>query len=223
MADQIFTQEELDAAVRSGEVQPNLPPPGAARREVLAQRKDALEQAAEERFAEVGAIPREAFKEDRDIQRDIRKSFMDLDLQPPGVYKLKWVNFRSQEGYHVWEAKAEGWKVVTPAMVGDCDQDLLKEDNTFRVGDTIAMCIRLDHFIRLEKERENRRLRAQFGYETEIVELADEHPDAFKVHTEENGDPRVFDRIRKQAARKSALRTIGNRMKKGTIPGVPIR
>jgi hypothetical protein len=217
--DILFTAEELNARVGSGEIKPNLPPPGHKREEVLAQRKDELAQKAEELSQNVGAIDPSVFEEDHDIQRDIRKGFLDVDVGPQ--FMIKWVNFVNQHSSAVWKAKAEGWKVVTADMVKDADSDLIREDNTLRVGDVICMYIRKDKHLLLQRKAETRALKRQFGLEAELNDIARKHPKALKVHNATEG--KYSDTIEKRAARRTAMQHLGNQMKKGTIPGVPIR
>lgn len=201
--------------------QPDLPPAGDARRDELAKRTDQLEQKAETEFADRGTIDPSVLEPDHDLQGMIRRNFLDVDLGP--AYKVKWVNFVSQHGNMVWQAKAEGWEVVTVDMVNAADRDLVKEDNTLRVGDVICMRMRIDRYHLMEQQAEQRRLAQQFSVENEVIEIAAKHPKALKVHSDLTGVNPYADQMQKRAARKTALNHIGNRMKKGTIPGVPIK
>lgn len=219
MNDILFTAEELDARVRSGEISPNLPPPGSQRREILAQRADALAQKVEEISEDRGVIPESAFVEDREIQNSIRKGFLDVDIGP--LYVTKWVNYVNQHSYMVWAAKGEGWKVVTPDMVKDADRDLIKEDNTLRVGDVICMYIRKDQHLLLERKREQVNLKRQYGIESELSDLAAKNPRALKIHNATEG--KYSDTIQKRAARRTAIQHLGNQMKRGPVPGIPIK
>ena len=216
-----YTPQELESAIRSGEVDPNLPPAGYQRREVLAERQDSLAQAAEEASQDMGTINPALFEEDRDIQREIRRGFLDLDIGE--LYIVKWVNFVNQHGNAVWAAKYEGWRVVTADMVRDLDRDLVREDNTLRVGDVIAMFIRKDQHLLLERKRAEKQAIIQHGAEVELIDLANKHPNALKVHSDLTGGNPYGDRMAKRAAQQTAMRHLGNKMKQGTIPGVPIK
>lgn len=228
MPDQTFPEPEFVTAQRAEQIQPDLPPAGYKRDEELARRTDILEEKAEKQFADRGAIPESAFEPEREIQYDIRRGFMDIRLKQAQIYKVKWVNFRAQQGNQVWAAKAEGWRIVTPEMVEELDRDLVREDNTLRVGDVVAMYMRLDYFVQLEQERERRRLKALYGVnDAELEELAKKNPKVFKIlhageETTTEAGQRAFNQIEKQAVRKTAQRMLGERMKRGTIPGVPI-
>lgn len=226
MTDQLYTEEELAqaAAIANPQQQapePNLPPPGAARRDELARRTDDLQQAAEELTPESGKIDPKVFEPDRDLQRAIRRNYLDLDIGPQ--YVVKWVNFHSQHSKAVWEAKADGWQVVTASMLKPEDQALAVEDNTVRVGDVIAMFIRKDIHLMLEQEAEERRLRQQYVVESELSEIASKHPKALKVHSDLTGSNPYAEQMQKRAAQKTALNHLGNQMKKGPLPGVPIK
>jgi hypothetical protein len=216
-----YTPQELENAIRSGEIDPNLPPAGHKRNEVLAERKDNLEEAAETVSADMGSIPQSVFEEDRDLQRDIRKGFLDLDIGDQ--YVVKWVNFVSQHSHAVWAAKSEGWKVVNSAMLKAVDHDLVREDNTIRVGDVIAMYIRKDHHLQIEMTRRKKQIAVQYGAEAELNHLAGKHPNALKVHSDLTGGNKYQDQIQRRAARRTAMQHIGNKMKSGTVPGVPLK
>ena len=220
MSDQIFTEEELQQAVSTGKVDPNLPPPGAERRNVLAERQDALEEQAEIAFENVEAMDPKVLEPDREIQYEIENDFMKINIGP--AYVVKWV-YTGQNSQKVWQAKAEGWQIISPDMLVDkVDRMLVKEDNTLRVGDVVAMYIRKDKHFLLEQKRKMRQLRQQFGAEAELHELAGKNPKALKVRNFDEDNPHAS-QIQARAARKTAMRHLGNKMKQGTIPGVPIK
>lgn len=229
----LFTDEELKVAEqpnivdsnRAAQIEPNLPPPGAARREELSRRSDALAEAAETQAPETGAIPESAFEVDREIRDDIEKDYMNIGANNP-LYKTKWVNYVNVNGQMVWKAKAEGWQVATPDIFPE-GRDLAKADNTIRVGDVLLMYIRIDYYEKLRQAEEERRLRQQYGLESNVRELADKYPNVFKnVSTDENPtlDPRTQEIIdRRRGAQKAAINAIGNQMKSpGGVPGIPL-
>ena len=211
----------------------DLPPAGAVRREVLAERTDLLEQAGEEQFADRGAIPHDSPvlrpEENREIQQHIHKSHLDIGADHPFL-KTKWVNWKNQEGQMIWQAKSDGWNVATIKEFPEA-KGLQKEDGTIRVADVLLMCIRLDAFLQLINREAQKRIRQQYGIESDIHQLAAKYPDVFKnVHTELSGGvPEDIMNVvesratRRSAAHRVAAKTLGNQMKTGTIPGVPIR
>lgn len=217
----VFSQSEIDAALQSGQLAPNLPPAGYKRDEVLAERKDALEQQAEIRAEGRGTINPKVFEEDREIQHAVRRGFLDVDVGP--IYIIKWVNYVSQHGHAVWEAKAEGWSVVTASMVKDVDRDLVREDGSLRVGDTICMCMRKDDHMLMERQRAERQSRIQHGFVGELHDIAKGNEHAFKILDGiENQNPH-WQTMEKRAAARTALRTLGGKMKTGPVPGIPIK
>jgi mannose-6-phosphate isomerase-like protein (cupin superfamily) len=180
-----------------------------------------LEEAIETETPDSGSINPAVFEEDQDIQYDISRNFLDVDLGP--AYIVKWVNFASQNGTAVWKAKYEGWRVVSGSMVKDIDRDLVKEDNTLRVGDTICMYMRKDHHLQLMQKQEQIRLRQQYGAEAELIELAEKNPKALKVHgTLDQQNPHLS-QTQQKAAQKTALSALNKHIKQGTVPGVPVR
>ena len=225
-----------DGEIADGAANPEsaLPPAGHERREELKRRTDDLEQQADEKYADVGKIPEDALAPDREIQSHIRKSHLEIGTDHPYL-KTKWVNYVNQNGSMVWQAKSEGWSVASVVEFPEA-ADLKREDGTIRVGDVLLMCIRIDQYLLNEKRAEAKRLRQQYGVEAEIHDLAAnvnraEGKEVFgQISTPEvtgvNED--LLNTIeqrasRQQSARRTALRHIGNKMKGGTLPGVPIR
>ena len=221
MADQIFTNEEL-AAAAGVSPEPNLPPPGQQRREELARRKDALEEQAEKKYADAGRIDPKVLEPDRELQSQIRNNYLEIDIGP--AFMVKWVNYVSQNGSAVWQAKIDGWQVVTADMLVDkIDFGLVKEDNTLRVGDVLAMFIRKDQHLLLERKRAEKQLRQQYGAESELHEIVGKHSKALQIR-DTTTDPNLMNRIKQRAAASQvAVNHLGNKLKQGTIPGVPIK
>ena len=211
-----------------------LPPAGHARDEELKRRTDNLEEQAAEQYANVGSISQKSLEPDREIRAAIARSYLEIGINHPFL-KVKWVNYISNHGSMVWSAKADGWQIATVQDFPEA-RELVREDNTIRVGDVMLMAIRMDRHLQIEEREKNKRLRQQFGVEAEIHDLADkvnrkEGREVFKnINTPEiNGmDDKLMGTIEQRAARHSAakrtaLKHLGNRMKQGVIPGVPIR
>lgn len=210
--------------------EPNLPPAGHERREELKRRDDNLTQQAEEQSVDRGTIPEDVLQPDHNIQNEMRRSYLDVGSNHP-LYKTKWVNYVNTNGQMVWQAKAEGWAVATAKVFPEA-ADMQKEDGSIRVGDVMLMFIRHDEHFRIEQREANKRLRQQYGVEATIHDIAEKHPDVFKnVHTPEitgNMPEGTMKEVERRAAVRNAARGVaaqhlGNRMKKGTIPGVPIK
>lgn len=208
----------------------NLPPAGDARTEELKKREDNLEEQAEAKYVDAGAIPKHMLEPDYDIQSDIRKSYLDIGTNHP-LYVTKWVNYVNQNGMMVWQAKADGWIVATAKEFTEA-VDMQKADGTIRVGDVLLMFIRKDDHLHLVKREDAKRIRQQYGVEAEIHDLAErtnrrEGREVFsKVETPEItggvSDGRM-ETIQKRAAVNTAARHVGNLMKKGPLPGAPIK
>ena len=207
----------------------NLPPVGHERREELLKRDDALAEQGETQYADRGTIPADVLQPDHNVQNVIRRSHLDIGSEHP-LYKTKWVNYVNMNGQMVWQAKADGWAVASGKEFPEAD-DMAKVDGSIRIGDVILMFIRHDEHFHLEQREATKRLRQQYGVEAEIHDLAAKHGNVFKnVHTPEitGGMPDgLLKTVEARAARRSsavstAARHLGNKMKTGTIPGVPI-
>jgi len=241
----LYTDEELKAAEaarivnpqQAATIDPNLPPPGAARQEELSRRTDQLAEAAESQSVEVGKIPESALAPDREIRRDISRGYMEVGINHP-IYKFKWVNYASLNGQMVWQAKSQKWKIANldtfreipySDQANDIEmvQDMLRADNTIRVGDVLLMHIRIDQYEQNRQAEQEKIRRQQFGYESDVYDLAEKYPTVFKnVSTDENPtlDPRTQQLIdRRRGAGKAALNAIGEQMKRpGGVPGIPL-
>lgn len=225
MAENFLTQADLqnsDVLQQAADAVKQLDPNERARiQDNLAEKADKMNQ-------DGGRIPEKFLQPDREIQDAIRKDYMSVGDNHPYL-KTGWVNYVNINGQMVFKKKAEGWQVATVKDFPEA-KDLQREDGTIRIGDTILMCIRLDLWLQLNKKEEDRRVRQQFGIETEIIELGNKNSKFFKVYTEGTGGlpAEVEARIKNRAtmagaARSVAATALGNRMKKGIIPGVPIK
>lgn len=213
----------------------NLPPAGHERTEELKKRTDRLEEQAEEKYADVGSMPKAMLEPDHNIQSDIRKSYLDIGTDHP-LYVTKWVNYVNQNGMMVWQAKADGWMVATAKEFPEA-ADMQKSDGTVRVGDVLLMFIRKDDHFRLQQREATKRLRQQYGVEADIHALAEatnrrEGKEVFaKVETPAvtgGVSGKTLETLQQRAtmhkaAVNTAARHVGNLMKKGPIPGVPIK
>jgi len=237
---------KTDAFTLPGEVREvvegsNLPPAGYKRDEELAKRHDDLQEAAELKADEneVGAIPNnhDAFnpERNREIQHAIHKHYLDIGTDSL-QYKTKWVNYVNLNAQKVWEAKSDGWQVATVREFPEArEMGAVREDNTIRVGDVMLMFITIDQHRALDEKQRQKRLRQQYGVEADIHDLAErtnsrQGQAVFAgVSTPHIGVTGKISESTSQrpgvssAARKVALNHLGNKMKQGTIPGVPIK
>jgi hypothetical protein len=232
MSDQLFGQEEF------GGIE-TLPPAGYARDEELKRRADTLEEKIAATTDDRAAIPQDhdALRPDRnrEIQFAISENYLEVGVNHPYL-AVKWVNYKNQDGNMVWKEKSRGWMVATirefPEAAG-----LSKEDSTIRVGDVLLMCIPKDRHLLLEQKDRQKALRQQYGIEAEIHDFARRNPAVIAgVSTPEVGitghlGPAASKMVENmesrsavtRAARRTAATHLGNKMKTGTIPGVPIK
>lgn len=214
----------------------NLPPAGHKRTEELAKRKDELEEQAETQYADRGAIPKDCDalnpERNREIQHNIRKGYLDIGSNDPR-YKTKWVNYVHQNSEKVWQAKAQGWQVATVMEFPEA-KDLSREDSTIRVGDVMLLFIPIEQYQQIEQQEQMKALKQQYGIESELHDLVNrtnraKGGDYFAASSPalgETGHVSSSTRemmTRRNAAQKSVLNHLGNKMKEGTIPGVPIK
>jgi hypothetical protein len=207
----------------------NLPPAGHVRNEELKMRADTLEQQAETQYANVGAIPADALKPDPNMQYEIRHSHMGIGVDHP-LYRTKWVNYVNNNGYMVWQAKSDGWQVATAREFPE-GRDMMKADGSLRVGDVLLMFMRIDEHLKLEMREKHKRLQQQYGVEADIHDLAERTNRAMGQQVFANVQtPAItgisdstLEAMRTRSAQRTAANILGNRMKEGLIPGVPLR
>ena len=207
----------------------NLPPAGYKRDEELKMRTDNLEAQAETQYANAGSIPADALKPDPNMQYEIRKSHMGIGTDNP-LYKTKWVNYVNNNGYMVWQAKSEGWNVATAREFPE-GRDMMKSDGSLRVGDVLLMFMRIDEYLKLEMREKHKRLQQQYGVEADIHDLAERTNRATGQQVFTNIqtpaitgiNDNTLEAMKKRSAQRTAVNILGNRMKEGFIPGVPLR
>lgn len=225
MVDNIYTRDELNSKEKVQEAEQIAK---LMNDEEKAIAKDQLEEKAEALNTEGGKIPEKFMELDSEIQRDIQGGFMDIGVNHPYL-KTSWVNYVNVNGQMVWKKKAEGWQIATIKDFPEA-KHLRREDSTIRIGDVLLMSIRIDEYLKIQQKEEAKRLRQQYGIETEISNLAAKHPDHFKFYSDNTGglpesvEKRINSRTAMAGATRSlAAKAIGNKMKKGVIPGVPIK
>ena len=210
---------------------PELPPPGDERREVLRERQDTLEEAAQQIADDrgIGAIDPNAFKIDRELAQkfDVGRMSMLTVTNPQPGWEYAWANFVNQAGLQVIAKKALGWIVVSGA-----DPECIEHkgtDGTRRVGDVLLLKIPEAKKRQLDqRDAELRRLR-EASTASELEELGHKYRDkGLKVHTPQTGtSPLAFTNQqvtadpRRQAVAKQAGDMLGD-MVRQEIPGVPI-
>lgn len=145
-----------------------LPPKGAARNEVLAQRTDALQEQAETRMPEAFSMPTDALEPDRELQYAMQEfSLHEVTNKHPG-FQYAWV-YAGQHGTELTMKKTYGWVVVQ----GDDPEskELMHVDTTRRLGDCILMRIPNAKYEKLQKYEEYIRRMKQGAGDEEVREL----------------------------------------------------
>jgi hypothetical protein len=220
--------EDYEKKIKNGEMKLSDVPAGYKKKEIKAKKKDAAQEEGEKMTENLGKIPEKALQPDREVQYAIRKSF--LDIRVPGC-RVKWVNYVHNHGTAVWEARSDGWILVTRDMVVPEDQDLCREDNTFKVADVMAVCMPLKQYGELLARQEMKTARIEQIEEiAELHDLSKKNPKAFKILDNLENDPetmstirrRLGDPVTKRGARRVAANHLGEQMKKGVVPGIPL-
>lgn len=213
----------------------DLPPSGAARDDVLAERTDALEEAAEKRAAalDVGVADPKVFAPDRELQNLIRTHNMLEISKPVTGFEYGWV-YTGQHQYFVTQKKSLGWQVVQ----GDdpeCRHAMIKEDTTRRIGDVILMRIPRALFQQLEADAARRRDRLDETIMTDVEAIAAKYPHLLKVRRDLDQvkvGGRSLSELMEQRASAATAANIGARqvagqkvdrmVREGTVPGMDV-
>jgi hypothetical protein len=201
----------------------DLPPAGAERNEVLAERKDALEQAAEETAAalETETIDPDKFKIENEIAQnfDPATTMLKVSNADP-TQRYCWV-YSGMHGLMVTQKQIEGWLVVQGNDEEALEHKGIGADTTRRVGDTLLMKIPLDKFLIID--RRNRERAARFneeksGISDEARRLAKKY--GIPIYQDGEVDARTLKRMMTNAnAQKIAGRTTDKLIRQGRMPG----
>jgi hypothetical protein len=220
--------QDYEKKIKSGEMKLSDVPAGYKKKEIKAKKIDEAQEAGEKMTQNLGKIPEKALQPEREIQYGIRKNF--LDIRVPGC-RVKWVNYVHQHGTAVWEARGQGWIIVTKDMVVPEDRDMCREDNTFKIGDVMAVCMPLQRYGELLAAQAMKTARVEQTEDVaELHDLRKKHPKAFKILDDLSNDPETLSVIRKQlgdpvtkhGAKRVAARHLGEKMKQGMVPGIPL-
>jgi hypothetical protein len=189
--------------------------------EILAERKDKLEQAAEELSNEKEhyKIDPNKIKEDREILHDLQMGHGEVTKAQPG-YCYLWVYY-GQQGQQVWAAKALGTGNDPEA------RELKEADGTRRLGDVLLMRITKERYEELKRAEEIRRRMQQEGVTSRILELGEKAKGyGIKVITDPDARemPRggnLMESMKKRAASHGASKMRTKMLKEGKVPGMP--
>jgi len=203
---------------------PNLPPPGFERNEELAQREDALQQAAEEHASalETETIDPNRLKIENEIAQNFDPSSTMLKVSNPDVcFMYCWV-YSGAHGLMITQKQIEGWLVVQGEDPEAVEHKGIGADTTRRVGDTLLMRIPKDKYLVLERRRKqqaNRFNEEATSFSERAEKLAEKHN--IPIYREGEVDARVLKRMMGTAqARKVAGTKVNQLIRQGRMPGV---
>ncbi|HDZ26658.1 hypothetical protein LCGC14_0690100 [marine sediment metagenome] len=164
-------------------IEPNLPPPGDERQEVLKKRTDQLEEQIDQKSNESFAVDPSKMEPDNEILNDIDKGFLYPPCADP-KFEYAWtqckhpvdhpsrmVEIRLAEKIKVNGEWKHPWSVV---MGNDPDAKGFKvsAENTCTIGDVLLMRCRKDHYALLELAKRRKSLERQYGTDSSLVEVA---------------------------------------------------
>jgi len=199
---------------QAAQLKAELPPPGAARQEELARRKDALEEAKETHTPEAYAFDPAKLDLDREIAAHLNRNELDVtNAQPSRRYC--WV-FTGQQGKEIMAKKKDGWE---PVCGPDPEALELKAvDGTRRLGDVMLMWVDPRKFAILEAVDQYRRNRQQAGVVGNLRDLADHSHGKVILH-EDDGMTQIA--AQRAAIRQQAMGGVDRMLREGTVPGLP--
>jgi hypothetical protein len=201
------------------QINANLPPPGAARRDVMAERQDKLEQLAEEQAVDSGSINPKVLEPDREIQREIHFGGLEVTDQQAG-FVYSWA-CTAANSIMVQRKKVEGWVVVSSREPEA--KEYLKEDGTRRIGDTILMKITQEKYDALRKRDLEIRVRQQLGIASELETMGEKYRGKGLIaHTDQDKSPLLREIFsHKQAIQGVAGQMVDGMLRSGSVPGLP--
>ena len=197
----------------------DLPEPGDARRDVLKERGDALEERAEVQSVDRGRIDPSKLR----VENELAQHFNELEVSNQDLaYVYKWV----QAGFYGRFIKAElskRWEVVQ----GDAQEAIelkgMGADTTRRLGDVILMRCRKDIYKRLMRQEDAHRRAVESGVTSEIEELGRKYEKyGLIVHAGEGLSSTLLKRMQTSAAAKQVVgKQVDQLLRDGRMPGAP--
>jgi hypothetical protein len=204
-------------------VEPNLPPPGDERREVLAERTDALAQAAEEL-----AEKEEVYRVDpgaMEVESELAQYFDEFEVSGAlDDYAYCWVNCMSNaHGRFVQWKLSRGWEVVCGNMPEALA--LKQADGTRRLGDVLLMRIRRERKEMLDAINERNRMARAQGVASDLLELGERNrKHGVVVHVDGEIPEETLARMERGAeAQRRGTQAVDKMLRQGRMPGMPMR
>lgn len=195
---------------------PDLPPPGDERREVLKEREDVLQEAAE-RLAnerEVEAIDPKAFE----VENELAQHFDELEVHDADPnYTYCWVQ-SGGNGRHIQRKLYQGWEVVQgndPAAAA-----LKHVDTTRRLGDVLLMKIGKDRKRLLDQREDYKRRLQEEGVAGGLQELQDKYAQLGAKAGVINDEALMTRMANKAAARQVGAKQMETWIRQGRVPGM---
>ena len=201
---------------------PELEPAGFKRNEQMAQRKDQLEQAAEEATdgREIYGFDISKFDPEREIQNLLDELHVEGQLPDRRYF---WC-YEGQGGFFIRKALRLGWVMV---KAEDPESPELKDARGYRkIGDTVLMWTPVENYERIRALSEYQQLVHEKGVGSALEELGERYAGrGFKVHgnvSEKSfGKGTLMDTMKSRAARQTAATAVSKSIKAGTVPGMP--
>jgi hypothetical protein len=206
--------------------EPDLPPAGDERREVLKRRMDSLQEELETiaKELEVEGINPKTFQPDREAMQTMG---MDGELEISHAnanYQYVWVwrdPYNRLAGRVVFAYKREGWEVVSGDMPEARDRMAVTGERW--AVDCLLMRMPKGRYEQIKAQERRRRLARETGVEQGLLEQAERHgAKVFDLTTMPAYATMDRSAVRGQMARKMALDRLGAHIRAGTIPGMPM-
>src|SRR3972149_1986072 len=197
-----------------------LSPAGDARRELLAERQDALEEQLEGVGDEVGRIDPKALE----VENELAQHFNELEVSNRGPgYMYGWV-YSGQHGRMIRLKITEQWEVVQGDMREAEEMKGIGTDTTRRLGDVILMRIRKDRYVLLQRREAEKGHRQQEGVTSTLEEMGESlSRRGIVVHTDlKSMNPQMLKRMQNRAAaQKISTGRVAQWLREGRMPGTP--
>ncbi|KKM62984.1 hypothetical protein LCGC14_1516180 [marine sediment metagenome] len=164
-------------------VEPNLPPAGYKREEVLAARTDILEEEIDERSKDTLAVDPSKLEVDREIRYDLDKGELDVTQADPN-YVYRWVQCERPSSNPARMVDLLRYKSITyngqryptwEVVRGEMKEAREKKTalGTRQIGDTMLMRCHKNTYAIIEAEDRRKRANRQFGIDDRLVQLAE--------------------------------------------------
>ncbi len=195
---------------------PTLPPAGDERREVLAERKDTLEQKAEELSVNTFTFDPAKLNPDREIRHEL--SSLHVTNADP-AYAYKWVRDANSltGGPDQQVVRAIGrsvtydgkvyptWEIVKGPMVEAAERR--QHDGTRRVGDTILLRCHKNTKQIIDYEDSQKSKKMEQAVDSDLKEMAQKYNVPFRS-------------AKQELAKNLSINKFSSDLKAGTVPGM---